>query len=485
VKIVHTSDWHIGRRWKGIQRLDELETVLDHLAGFIEERDIDLVLHTGDVFESRNPPAEAEQLVNRFLVRVGRSGAHMLVIAGNHDDPLRLDARSLLTEFVNVQILGRPRPASRGGTRTLVTRRGEKAIVAALPFASPGAWVSALDLVGEEASARSKYARMFEHAVQDLSGAFRPDAVNILMAHTHVEGAVFGESERRVHVGEDWAARPEALPSNASYIALGHIHKPQKIDAPVPAYYAGSLLQMDFGEAGEEKSFVVVTASPGKPATVEHFPYEGGLPLFDLRATLAELEEAADPYRQGWLRVTVPLTEKDPDLNRKVRELLPNALVVRAELPEAEETSDFRLETGVSPAVHYRAYHLREHQREVDLHVLETFQNLYDQASMEDRFPHARALRHLGTDGSRQVDPAGRDRLCALWRDPAGQHLRPDRNDFSVSGPGQRGAGFRHRSEPLPDRADPPAQWNSHGPIGGARRKLLQKSRGSGSLGGR
>lgn len=384
MKIVHTSDWHIGRRWKGIQRFDELEAVLDHLATYIEQHSIDLVLHSGDVFESRNPPAEAEQLVNRFLVRVGQTGAHMLVIAGNHDDPLRLDARSLLTEFVNVQILGRPRPASRGGTRTIRTRSGETAIVAALPFASPGAWVSALDLAGEEASARVRYARMFHRAVQDLCGAFRPDAVNLLMAHTFIEGAVFGESERRVHIGEDWAASPEALPANASYIALGHIHMPQQIDVPVPAYYAGSLLQMDFGEAGEEKSFIVVTASPGEPASIEHVPYEGGLPLVDLRSTLEELEETADELRTGWLRVTVPLTEKDPDLNRKVRELLPNALVVRAELPEREDEPDIRLEPGVTPQGHYSAYHLRAHQQEAELAVLETFQNLYDQASMED-----------------------------------------------------------------------------------------------------
>lgn len=385
MKIAHTSDWHIGRRWKGIQRLDELEAVLEHLASFIEEHSIDLVLHTGDVFESRNPPAEAEQLVNRFLVRVGRSGAHMLVLAGNHDDPLRLDARSLLTEFVNVQIIGRPRSASRGGSRTVETRSGEKAVIAALPFASPGAWVSALDLAGDEASARSKYAQMFEHAVEDLCGAFRPDAVNLLMAHTHIEGAIFGESERRVHIGEDWAASPKSLPSTASYIALGHIHKPQKIEGPSPAYYAGSLLQMDFGEVGEEKSFVVVTASPGQSTTVEHVPYEGGIPLVDLRATLAELEATAEQHRHGcWLRVTVPLTEKDPDINRKVRELLPNALVVRVELPEVEEPPAVRLEPGLSPVAHYGAYHLRVHQREADLAVLETFQNLYDAASVED-----------------------------------------------------------------------------------------------------
>jgi DNA repair protein SbcD/Mre11 len=384
VKIVHTSDWHIGRRWKGIQRLDELEAVLDHLAAFIERESIDLVLHTGDVFESRNPPAEAEQLVNRFLIRVGRTGAKMLIVAGNHDDPLRLDARSLLTEFVNVQIVGRPRSAFWGGTRTIETRSGETAVVAALPFASPGAWVSALDLAGDEPAARSKYAEMFERAVQDLCGAFQPDAVNLLMAHTFIEGAQFGESERRVHIGADWAASPEALPTTASYIALGHLHKPQQIDVPVPAYYAGSLLQMDFGEAGEEKTFVVVTASPGEPTTVEHVPYEGGLPLVDLRATLDELEESADERRTGWLRVTVPLPEKDPDLNRKVRELLPNALVVRAELPEVEEPPDIRLESGIPPVGHYANYHLRMHQQPAELAVLDTFQDLYDQVSVED-----------------------------------------------------------------------------------------------------
>jgi len=388
MRIVHTSDWHVGRRWKGLQRFDELAAVLDHLAAFVERESIDLVLHTGDVFESRNPPAEAEQLVNRFLVRIGRAGAQMLIIAGNHDDPARLDARSLLTEIVNVQIVGRPRPVAQGGTRIVETRGGEKAVVAALPFASPGAWVSALDLAGDEETARHKYARMFELAVRDLCGPFRRDAINILMAHTHLEGAVFGESERRVHIAEDWAASPQALPSKASYIALGHLHKPQQVDVRAPAYYAGSLLQLDFGEAGEEKVFNVVTASPGKRGTVEHVPYAGGVPLVDLRLSLAELAATADRYRKVWLRVTVPLTHPDPDLNRKVRELLPNALVVRAELPEAEEPAERPLESGLPPVGHYADYHFREHGQPTPLAVLDTFQDLYDRASWDDHPGH-------------------------------------------------------------------------------------------------
>lgn len=382
MKIVHTSDWHVGRRWKGIQRLDEMEAVLDHLAGFIERGSIDLVLHTGDIFDSRNPPADAERLVNRFFVRIGRAGAHMVAIAGNHDDPQRLDARSLLAEYANVQILGRPRAAQQGGVRVIGTRCGEKAVVAALPFASAGAWVSALDLAGEEAGAKSKYARMFQRAVQNLSQPFEHGAVNLLMAHTHLDGAVFGDSERRVHIGEDWAATPQTLPTTASYIALGHIHKPQKVAGTLPAYYAGSPLQMDFGEVGQEKTFVVVTASPGKPAKVEHVRYEGGLPLVDLRATLEELEANTETYRDRcWLRVAVPLPEKDPDINRKVRDLLPNALVVRAELPDAGGRCPVPLDEGASPVEHYTGYHLREYQEEPSPDLVETFQQLHAAAS--------------------------------------------------------------------------------------------------------
>jgi len=359
-----------------------MEAVLDHLAEFIEREAVDLVLHSGDVFDSRSPHADAERLVNEFFVRVGRAGARMVVIAGNHDDPQRFDAWAILTEYANVQLLGRPRSAQHGGHRVVGTRSGDKAVVGALPFASAGAWVSALDLAGDEATARSKYARMFQRAVENLCQPFQTDAVNILMAHTHLEGAVFGESERRVHIGEDWAATAQSLPTSASYIALGHIHKPQKVAGTLPAYYAGSPLQMDFGEAGQEKTFVVVTAKPGKPARIEHIKYEGGIPLLEVRATLAELDKVADEHRNGcWLRVTVPLAEKDLDINRKVREMLPNALIVKTELPETEEQPSIRLAEGASPIEHYSAYYQHEHQSEPPPEVIEAFQELYATAS--------------------------------------------------------------------------------------------------------
>lgn len=382
MKIVHTSDWHVGRRWKNVQRLDEMAKVLEQLADFIEREEVDLVLHTGDVFDSRNPPAEAEELVNRFLVRVGRAKARTVMIAGNHDDAHRLDARALLAEYAGVKIVGRPRAAQQGGTLVVETKCGERAVVAALPFASSGLWVSALELAGAEASAHSEYARMFQAVAKNLSRDFQANAVNVFMAHTHLEGAIFGESERRVHMGEDWAATAQTLPTDASYIALGHIHKPQRIGGTLPAYYAGSPLQMDFGEAGQEKTFVMVTTKPGKPAQIEHIRYEGGLPLIDLRGTLPELERVAEQHSHGrWLRVTVPLTSADPDLNRKVRELLPNALVVRPEIPEVEQPVAIRLVDGTSPQEWYAAYCRQEHGADPEIALTELFLELHRAAA--------------------------------------------------------------------------------------------------------
>jgi exonuclease SbcD len=144
--------------------------------------------------------------------------------------------------------------------------------------------------------------------------------------------------------------------------------------------YAGSALQLDFGEAGEKKSFVVLDVKPGRPAKISRVPYEGGTPLLDLRLTIPELEVREEELRSsGWLRVTVPLNEPDPDLARKLRERLPNALVIRPELPH-QDVATVVSRNGKSPVEMYRDYHQREHGRHPDTSVEDTFQHLYVQS---------------------------------------------------------------------------------------------------------
>jgi exonuclease SbcD len=386
MRILHTSDWHAGRVWKGVDRLGELQNVLDHLAGTIERAEIDLVLVTGDVFDHGAPPAEAERTVFEFFKRVGRAGVPSVVIAGNHDSPARLEAWGTLAELVHVHTRGLPRPAARGGVIEVATRTGEVAVVAAVPFAPVGRMLSALDLAEDDTRARQKYAGTLQRMLAQLALRFRADTVNLVMAHTHLDGAVIGGSERAVHVGSEWAGTPQALPSTAHYVALGHIHRPQRVEAsPAPACYAGSALQLDFGEAGQVKTFNIVEVRAGRPARVELVPYDGGVPLADARGTLAEIEAQAERWRTaGHVRVVVQLPAPDPDVNRKVRALLPNALSVDVELPARERGEAVaRPPADAAPGQLYEAFHLARHQVPAPVPVRAAFDEFYAAASRE------------------------------------------------------------------------------------------------------
>jgi exonuclease SbcD len=381
--IVHTSDWHAGRLWKGIDRLPELEAILEHLGDFIEHEHVDLLLMSGEVFDSRGPSAAAERAVFRFFRRVGKSGTKTAVIAGNHDDPARLEAWGMLAELVDVATVARPRAADQGGVIESIVRSGERAVIAAIPFAKTSDLVSALELAADDTLAHQRYAEQMGRIVELLTARFRPDAVNLLMAHTHLDGAVLAGSERQVHLGDEWAATPQTLPSTAHYVALGHIHRPQQIHAaPSPTYYAGSPLQLDFGEVDEEKSFVVIRAEAGRPARIERVAYSGGKPLCEIRMTLAELERDAERLRgSGWLRVTVPLDAPDFDLNRKVRQLLGGAAVsVDYELPEHEDATPQQSRSGLRAGDLFALYYRRQHRTEPEAPLMVAFNSLLGEA---------------------------------------------------------------------------------------------------------
>jgi exonuclease SbcD len=379
LKIVHTSDWHAGRVFKREPRLPELAAVLENLGDALEREKVDLLLMSGDVFDSGAPVAEAERLVFSFFKRVGRAGIRTVVIAGNHDSPARVEAWGGLTELVGVHTVARPRAADRGGLVTIEIR-GETALVAAVPFAAPRDLVSALQMAEDDTLAKQRYAEGMRAIVENVTAPFRADTVNLLMLHTHLEGAAFSGSERSVHLGEEWAATPQVLPPTAHYVALGHIHKPQKIAAAgATALYAGSPLQMDFGEAGEEKSFVLVDARPRQPARWERVPYRGGCPLARFQLTLSEIERDAGRLTQaGWLWVTVPLEVPDPDINAKVRKLLPNVLRVEVELPEAiDEPKPEVARLSMDQAQLFEAYHQERHGVAPGPEILEVFKALY------------------------------------------------------------------------------------------------------------
>ena len=139
-----------------------------------------------------------------------------------------------------------------------------------------------------------------------MSEPFRPDHVNVLLAHLFTDGAIPGGGEHKITIGIEFAVSPSRLPATASYIALGHVHRPQAVKgAPSPTRYAGSLLQLDFGETEQTKSVTIVEAHPGRPAKVREVALSAGRRLLDVEGTLDDVLARGEALPDAYLRVFV------------------------------------------------------------------------------------------------------------------------------------------------------------------------------------
>ena len=329
MKILHTSDWHVGKVLKGRDRYDEHEAVLSSIVRTARDEDVDVVLVAGDLFETAAPTAKAQGLVMRSLLALREDGRHVVVIAGNHDNQALLDAvyRPVLGEL-GLYVLGTPKRPDSGGLMTLRTRTGEMINVAALPFLSHRYAVRAAEvLLHETAEHTLDYARRVADIVALLTAGFTPEAVNVVMAHATLLGGRRGGGERDVQTTLDYELSASMFPATAHYVALGHLHRQQEIPGPCPIFYSGSPLAIDFGEEANESAALVVTAVPGIRADARPVPVTGGRRLRTLRGTLdaiiAEGEQAGDAY----LRIVLAEPGR-AGLGDLVREKLPNALEV-------------------------------------------------------------------------------------------------------------------------------------------------------------
>ncbi len=330
MKILHTSDWHVGKVLKGRDRHDEHEAVLRSIIGVARDEDVDLVLIAGDLFETSVPSPRAQGLVMRALLALRADGRQVVAIAGNHDNAALLDGvyRPVLGEL-GLHVLGAPKSPDAGGTLHLTTRSGEQATIAAMPFLNQRYAVRAAELILHEAAEHAlDYARRVAAIVGALTAEFTADSVNVVMAHATLLGGRRGGGEREVQTSFEYEVPASIFPSSAHYAALGHLHRQQEIPAPCPAFYSGSPLAIDFGEEANEPGALIVTAAPGIRADARRVDISGSRRLRTLRGPLdqviAEGEQAGDAY----LRVILAESAR-AGLGDLVREKLPNALEVQ------------------------------------------------------------------------------------------------------------------------------------------------------------
>lgn len=329
VRVLHTADWHVGKSLKGVSRLDEQEQVLREIVGITRAQEVDAVLVAGDLYDSAAPSAAAQRLVVRTLMALAENGRQVVVIAGNHDHAATIDAYRPFARAAGVTLVGSVRTAESGGVVEFTARTGERGTVAVLPFLSQRYAVRAAELVAQSpAENTNAYDQQVRSVLNALTGGFRTDAVNLVMAHLTVLGGAFGGGERAAQSIFEYSVPAAVFPPDAHYVALGHLHRRQALAAPVPVHYSGAPLAVDFGEQDNTNVVLLVEATPSTPARVTEIPVTAGRRLRTLHGTVAELAGMRDALGDALLRVWVRERAR-AGLREDVVELLPNALEVR------------------------------------------------------------------------------------------------------------------------------------------------------------
>ncbi len=321
MKILHTSDWHIGKRLMGRERLDEQAEVLDEIIEICDKEQIELVLLAGDVFDTYTPGAEAEDLFFSKIKKVAGANRAVLIISGNHDDGVRLSAVTPLAEEQGIYIVGNARKSlkvtdefgarlvravsSGKGYVVFENTQGEKAFISTLPYPNEARF--------KEEKSELPYIERMKGWIEEGESGNVDKLPSIFLAHIFVAGGAVSESEREIDLGGARALPIAALPKS-DYIALGHLHKKQHMGKN-HCYYSGSPLQYSFDESAD-KGVKIFNLTKNGVEELKDVPLQKGKKLIRLQAenvgsAIALLEKYPDSLVEMKIVLNEPLTTAD------------------------------------------------------------------------------------------------------------------------------------------------------------------------------
>ncbi|GIJ35864.1 nuclease SbcCD subunit D [Micromonospora sediminimaris] len=318
----------MGKVLKGQSRAEEHKQVLAGVVEIARREQPDLVVIAGDLYDTAAPTPEATRLVTRALTALRRTGADVVAIGGNHDNGPALDALRPWAEAAGITLRGGVREDPAEHVIDGTTAGGERWRLAALPFLSQRYAVRAVEMYELTAAETTQtYADHLGRILARLTEGFdEPDRVHLVTAHLTVVGAATGGGERDAHTIMGYAVPASVFPGTAHYVALGHLHRAQRVQGPCPIRYSGAPLAVDFGEQENVPAVTLVEVTATTAARIREEPVTAATALRTVRGTLAQLAEITAP--EGWLRVYVR-EQPRAGLREEVQQLLPRALEIR------------------------------------------------------------------------------------------------------------------------------------------------------------
>ncbi|MFE1110166.1 exonuclease SbcCD subunit D [Streptomyces rochei] len=319
MRLLHTSDWHLGRAFHRVNMLGAQAGFIDHLVDTVREHDVEAVVVSGDVYDRAVPPLAAVELFDDALHRLAALGVPTVMISGNHDSARRLGVGAGLIDRAGIHL--RTDPAGCGTPVVLHDAHGDVAFYG-LPYLEPALVKTefGVDKPGHEAV----LAAAMDRVRADLAGR-APGTRSVVLAHAFVTGGEPSDSERDITVG-GVAAVPRGVFDGVDYVALGHLHGCQTLTERVR--YSGSPLPYSFSEAAHRKSTWIVDLDAAGDVTAERVDCPVPRPLARLRGTLDEL--LADPeltaHEEAWVEATLTDPVRPADPMARITDRFPHTL---------------------------------------------------------------------------------------------------------------------------------------------------------------
>lgn len=404
IKILHTADWHLGKRLQEFSRLEEQKLVLEEIIQIADREEVDLVLLAGDIFDTFNPSHEAVELLYKTLKKLSKSGQRPIVaISGNHDSTQFVEAPDPLAREMGIFFYSRYDSVIQRGTldNGIEIRQSEPGFVSLMlpqidfpiriilaPYANEMLMKTYLGEGDREASFRELMAEKWKSIADrycDQSG------VNLFIGHFFFmkEGEIpepEPESERPIlHVGGTQAIFTHNIPSQIQYAALGHLHRYHAVSQkPFPIVYSSSPLAYSFSEAEQQKQAVIIELEPGTDAKYRAIALEKGRPVYrktfdDLAPTVQWLEE--NPY--CFVELTY-VTEHSIDVNTrkaimKAHDGIVN-LIPQIKYPQGQESLSLKVEDlGKDMVTLFNMYYKSEKGQEPNAELIGIFKEVISQ----------------------------------------------------------------------------------------------------------
>lgn len=341
MKILHTADWHLGKRLDSFSRLEEQKIVLDEICIIADEQAVDAVIVAGDLFDAFNPPVEAIELLYKTLKRLTNNGKRpVIAIAGNHDSPDRIDSPEPLARECGIVFMGYPNTEIKtieleNGFEITKTDKGFIELnlpehnyplrIIATPYANE---VRMKEYFGEEKEV--ELSNSLQMGWGDLSEKYCDNkGVNILVTHLYMlkrGGEVLEEpdGEKPLKIGNADLIYSDIIPSQIQYTALGHLHRYQNVGTEEkPVVYSGSPLSYSFSEAGQQKYVKIINVEPNSIAQLERIPLKSGKQL--ARKTFNSIDSAVEWLNDNQYTLVELTIESDTYLKSEDLKRLRNA----------------------------------------------------------------------------------------------------------------------------------------------------------------